>query len=297
MQAQGLELARATSLLAEMGRLELITRRTVDADLIGNYRSAFRGSGLLFSDIREYQPGDDVRRIHWKATARSNRAYVKSYEEDRQLRILVALDTSNSTGVHTPPFTSRHLRALEFSALITLLAAKSGDSLGLMLFSDQVELYFPPSKSRLQGKKVLYELTASRELRHATNIAQALRHIREREKRSSLIFLISDFFSPPFEDELRALAFRNDVVAVMLDDPRSALLPDVGLVELEDAETGQRRIVDSSMARQRLEQLKEERYRRLYELCSRVGADLVRLEGSPLRPLRELMQQRTNRYR
>ena len=297
MQTEGIDLSRTSSMLAELRRLELLTRRTVDADLIGRYRSAFRGTGLLYSDIREYQPGDDTRRIHWKATARSPRVYVKSYEEDRQLRIVVAIDVSRSTGVSLSGAGSRHRRALEFAALISLLAAKSGDCLGLLLFSDHVEKYLPPKKGRGHTQRVLHDIASPRTLAPATNVASALDFLFERERRRSLIFLLSDFYTPPFDDSLRKVARKHDLITVLLDDPSEALMPSVGLVQFEDAESGASRLVDSTREQSRLKSLKAERLASLQDCCRRGHSDLIIIEQSSLQPLLQLMQLRTHRFR
>lgn len=285
------------SLLAEVKRIELRTSRSVNAELLGKYRSAFRGSGLIYSDLREYLPGDDVKNIHWKVTARTNRVFVKSYEEDRELRIIVAVDVSNSTNFGSPK--TKHRKALEFAALISILARKSQDSVGLCLFSDDVEEFYPPKKSRSQHQRILLSLLQERTLRRGTNIAKALSHLRDFAKRSSVIFLVSDFYSTPFDRELRALAFRNDVICVLLGSSEDADLPQLGIVEYEDAEGDQRYILDTSSrrGREQLINLMQRRVQALKELCVALGVDFIEIGEHPLKPLAALMHRRTARIR
>lgn len=285
------------SMLAELRRVELRTRRNIDSDLMGRYRTAFRGSGLVYSDLREYQPGDEVKNIHWKATARTGKVYVKSYEEERQLNIMIAVDTSASTDFGRAK--SKHTKALEFAALITMLAQRSQDAVGLCLFSDKVEEYFPPKRSRTQLFRILFELLRARTLRPGTDIAGALDYIRSHQRKPAIIFLVSDFFSAPFESQLRYLSISHDLVCVALVDIQDRELPSVGIVEFVDAESGERILFDTSQrrARETLQRMQLERLEELNTLCKRLGADLIRVDENPLRPLAELMQRRMARLR
>ncbi len=291
------------ALLMELKRIELVTRRRIDTDLLGRYRSAFRGSGLLFSDLREYQPGDDVKHIHWRVTARTGRTFVKSYEEDRHLQVLVAVDISKSTGCGAfdgDRFRSAQQRASEFAGLLTLLGMKSQDSVGLLLFSDQVHSFLPPKRSRMQTRLLLLELMRTRNLPAQTDLRKPLEHLRAHARRGAIIFIVSDFYSPPFESELKALAFSHDVVLVHLADPNPQYLPKSGLVEMRDAEGTGTVLIDASSSRFRDLLLKQRsaRSQLVSELAKRSGADYLMLgDGSPLRPLRELMERRSRRMR
>jgi uncharacterized protein (DUF58 family) len=285
------------SVSGELRRIELHTKRRVTADLAGKYRSAFRGSGLLFSDIREYQPGDYVKNIHWKVTARTGKVYVKSYEEDRQLSIMLAVDISRSTDFGATR--SKHRKAIEFAALVSLLASQNRDSFGLCLFSDQVTSFTRPSASRRQFQRLLLELIGEHELRPATDVAAALDYLVEHQRKSSVIFVVSDFLSPDFDESFRRLAIRHDVIAVLVEDDIDCELPVAGIVEFEDAESGERYILDTShsASRELFEQQSKERTAKLKAKLRALGVDLMVLKDNPLTPLSELMTRRQARFR
>ena len=282
-------------LLAELKRLELRSRRRISGDLSGSWRSAFRGMGLTFADLREYQPGDEVRSIDWKASARSPHIFVKSYEEDRQLNIILALDISSSTAFGRR---SKHHKALEFAALLSLLAARNKDRIGLCLFSDQVEEFYPASQKRSQTQRLLSALLTKRKLRPATAIAPALEYLKKHQRKSSIIFLVSDFYAPPFEKELRELCFRHEVILVELCDEFDEALPNAGIVEFEAAEGGERVLIDTSRPGALLELKRHNQQRRakLASLCEG-GCDLISIDRDPLSPLAALMHRRTARQR
>jgi uncharacterized protein (DUF58 family) len=285
------------SVSGELRRIELHTKRRVSADLTGKYRSAFRGSGLLFSDIREYQPGDYVKNIHWKVTARTGKVYVKSYEEDRQLSIMLAVDISRSTDFGANR--SKHRKAIEFAALVSLLASQNRDSFGLCLFSDKVTSFTRPSASRRQFQKLLLELISEHELRPATDIGAALDYLVEHQRKTSVIFVVSDFLSPDFDESFRRLAIRHDVIAVLVEDDIDYELPAAGIVEFEDAESGKRYILDTSHPGSRaiFEQQSKERAAKLRAKLQVLGVDLMVLKDNPLSPLSELMTRRQARFR
>ena len=293
----GLSAILSPAMLSELRRIELRSRRAIDSTLAGNYRSAFRGSGLVFSDLREYQPGDDVKHIHWKATARTGKVFIKSYDEERLLNIMLAVDISRSTAFGKER--SKHRRALEFAALITMLAAQNKDAAGLCLFGDQVLEYLPPSARRAQIHKIISAVLAPRELAGGTDIASALRHIRTHQRRSAVVFVVSDFFSPPFEEELRYLSRRHDVILCLLADSLDYELPKAGIVEFMDAESGKRLHLDTSAARlnSHLKEQHEKRRLELRVLAQSVEADFLDLEGNSLSALASLMHRRTARQR
>lgn len=281
------------ALAAQLRRIELSTRKIVDTDLMGRYRSAFRGSGLTFADLREYQAGDDIKYINWKATARSSKVYVKSFEEERQLSVLLAVDISRSTEFGSKR--TKHALALEFSALIATLARICGDALGICLFSDQVEEFVPVGSARSQFQKVLLSLLAKRDLRPATDMQRALNFISSHQRRASIIFIVSDFFCGAFEYELRQLAARHDVICVLLDDLIDGELPSAGLVLFEDAESGRRCLIDTGSRRtkEKLAALHNERINSLSRMCSRCNCDFLDTKDGSLQALRRLMEQRT----
>lgn len=296
-QARNFSDLLSPTLLSELRRIELKTRRAIDSDLMGNYRSAFRGSGLIFSDLREYIAGDDVKHIHWKVTARTGKVYVKSFEEDRQQRVLVAVDISNSTNHGAPK--SKHIKALEFAAVVAMLAQQSHDQLGLCLFSDRVEEFFPPAHSRRQFQKVLLSILKHRQLRKGTDLKGSINYLLQQQRRSSIVFLVSDFLCPPFDEELRALAQRHDLVCVLLEDALDSTFPRAGIAEFRDAESGKVVLVDtsSSSARKQIELTHRRRIERLQSACRLAGADFMRIQDNTLRPLADLMQRRHARAR
>jgi hypothetical protein len=285
------------ALIAEARRLELRSARAIDSDTIGEFRSTFRGSGLTFAELREYEPGDDIRRIDWKATARSPRTYVKSYLEERSLSILVAVDTTRSTEFGAPR--TRQTRALEFAALLAILARRSGDAIGLARFSNQVEEFIRPERKRSQTQRILTSLLVPRLLAPATDLARAFDELRTTLRRRTVVFILSDFFSTPFADNLKLLSMRHDVICVQLRDAHSAALPAVGIVRVADAETGEELLIDTgtTAGQLALASLEDRHSEQLRQTCQAAGADCIVLSSNALKPLRDLMQQRARRSR
>ena len=238
-----------------------------------------------------------MKHISWKASTRSGKVYVKTYQEDRQLQVILAVDASASTGVGAPK--SKHRIALEFAALVTMLARQSQDAVGLCLFAGKVEEFIRPRARRGQFSEVMQALIRQRELPQTTDLNPAIDHLLRHTRRGSLIFLISDFKAPPFEHSLRRLSIHNDVVAVNLSGSTDQELPKTGLVQFRDAESGEQVIVDTGSAKVRQalrEQAAKERMA-LGALCSNFGVDLISVNDNPMRPLVELMQRRSKRYR
>lgn len=285
----------APGALTELRRLEFRTRRMMDADLCGQYRSAFRGTGLVYSDVREYQPGDDVKKIHWKISARTGKVYVKSYEEDRQLTVILVVDISRSTMFGTPR--SKHDKAFEFAALVSMLAQYNGDTAGLCLFSDEVEEFLPPAKSRSRFQRLVLSLLQERELRPASNLAGALEHVLKHHRRRAVIFVVSDFLCDGYEESLLRLSLKHDVINVLIEHDLDRELPRAGLVRFQDAESGEFLTIDTSSPRVRGEIAAQHdaRVAALSNCCRRLQCDLIRVSDNALRPLVQLMRRRTTR--
>ena len=283
------------SLVAEVRRIELKTRRSMNAETLGAYRSAFRGSGLTFADLRAYAPGDEIKNIHWKATARTGKVQVKTFEEERQLSIIVAVDTSPST-LFGKDRRNLH-KGVQFAALMALLARSSGDAFGLCLFGDTVTSYTPPARRRSQVQQALLTLLSVRPSTGGTAIGAALRHIHERQRRPAVVFVVSDFVAPPFSDDLGLLALRHDVVCVALRDELDHTLPNAGLVLFKDPESGRSAVIDTSSpkVRRALTRAEETRRETLRRDCRRLGASLIEIDEDPLSPLRALMEKRATR--
>jgi len=266
---------------AEVRRIEITTRHLVRDIVAGEYSSAFRGRGVEFAEVREYQPGDDVRTIDWNVTARLGAAYVKRFLEERELTVLFAVDYSASGAFGTRRRSKRTL-AVEVCAVLALAAARSNDRVGVACFTDRLERYVPPRKGRRQVLRVISELLAHDPAARGTDLAASLQALEPLLRRRSVLFLVSDFLADGWRPALGRLARRHDVIAVHLVDPRERELPDVGLLALEDAETGAWRWVDTASPRVR-ERARAAAIRFDRDLAvEEAGADLLRLDaGEP----------------
>lgn len=263
-------------LLRRIRRIEIRARRWVDHLFLGQYHSVFRGRGLEFSEVREYQPGDDVRIIDWNVTARMGAPYVKKFVEERELTVYLVVDISASEGFSTAPQTKAELAA-EIGALLALAAVRNNDRVGLIAFTDQVERYVAPRKGSQHVLRLIRELLYARPSRRGTDVAGALGFLSNVARRRSVAFLVSDFLAGGYEAALRVAARRHDVIAISLSDPREMGLPDAGLLELEDAETGERVVVDSGDAnvRCRYAEAAGHRIDERRRLLSAVGVDEI----------------------
>jgi uncharacterized protein (DUF58 family) len=233
--------------LRRIRRIELKTRRLVNDSFAGAYHSVFKGRGIVFDNVRPYQPGDDVRDIDWNVTARGDEAFIKQYAEERELTVMVVLDSSASCLFGTTSQSKRDLAA-EVGAVLTLAAVRNNDKVGLLIFSDQVEHFVAPRKGRNHVLHVIRDLLAARPANRGTNLSLALQSINRFLKQRSIVFFMSDFMAAPeeYERDLMVTARRHDLVALLLTDPREVGWPDVGLVMVEDAETGMVRQIDTS---------------------------------------------------
>ena len=237
-------------LLARIRRIEIRARRLVANRFLGEYHSVFRGRGIEFSEVRQYEPGDDVRAIDWNVTARMGAPYIKKYVEERELTVLLAVDVSASSAFSTTGVTKRELAA-EVAATLAFSAAANSDRVGMIAFTDRVEEYLPPGKDRRQVLRIVRDLLYLEPQGRGTSIAAALSYLARVQKRRAIVFLLSDFFDDGYENQLRAAALRHEVVALTLSDPREEAFPSAGLLDLEDAETGERVTVDTSDRRVR----------------------------------------------
>lgn len=231
--------------LAAVRKIQIRTSHLVTDLLAGDYRSAFKGRGMEFAEVRLYEPGDEVRTIDWNVTARTGVPHIKRHAEERELTVMLLVDASASTTFGSVRQTKRALAA-ELSAVFAFSAIQSNDKVGLVVFSDHVELALRPRKGTRHVLRVIRELLSLRPTGTGTDVSAALEHLNHVVHRRAVVFLVSDFLDPHCERALRVAARRHDLVAVVLDDPREATLPDVGLVALEEAETGARLLVDTS---------------------------------------------------
>lgn len=280
--------AFAARVADKVRRIEVQTRRLGSDALHGGVASRFLGRGLDFDEIREYAPGDDVRAIAWNATARSGRAFVKKYREERALTVVFVVDMSASGALGAGEISKRE-QAVEIAGVLALSAVRSDHRVGLLLFTDQVESYVPPGRGRPHAFRILRELVGREPKRRGTDLGVALRGLREDLKKRAVIVVLGDFLvgegglgraSP----ELRALARRHDVLLLRTGDAHDRMLPDVGLLTLEDAETGEVVEIDTSSKKQRKEL---EAVIRATDECIRTfarGAGVDLLELDTLRP-------------
>lgn len=245
---------RITRILKRVRRIELITRGRVRETLGGQYHSRFKGQGIEFDDFREYQAGDDVRFIDWNVTARLNEPFVRKYIEEREMTVLLLVDVSSS-GDYGSGDDSKRERAAEMAAVFAFSAQQNQDKVGLALFTNEVEFYLPARKGSAQALRIVREVLSYQPRQRTTAIEPALDLAIKRIPHRALVFVISDFITPgianpmqppSWEKALRAAAQKHDVVAVHLLDPRELELPDVGRVSLEDPETRQQVIVNTS---------------------------------------------------
>ena len=249
-------------LMAKVGRIRILTNRLIDDQLSGDYHSSFKGQGVEFDEVRPYTPGDDVRTIDWNVTARTGMPVIKRFSEERELTILFLVDVSGSQSYGSQRRSKMELAA-EVTALLALTAIRNQDKIGLVLFSDKIVKYIPPRKGRDSVMRLVREVLAAEDgAEGATDISEALRFLNGVQKRRAVVFLVSDFISSgtareegegSFERLLRATAHHHDLVCVPVSDPAERTLPDVGLVEIEDPETGELLLVDTSSAKVRRE--------------------------------------------
>jgi uncharacterized protein (DUF58 family) len=231
--------------LRQVRRIEVRTRRLVDSRFAGEYRSLFKGQGMEFAEVREYQPGDEVRSIDWNVSARMGRPFVKRYVEERELTIMLAVDLSGSSRFGTRA-RFKHDLAIELAGVLSLAAVRNNDRVGLMLFTDQVEHALPARKGRKHALRLIRDLLTVQPKGRGTSLSVTVDRLMRLLPHRSVVFLASDFMAGDIEKPLARLAQRHDVIAVTLEDPAERVLPDVGPARLEDPETGEVLEIDTS---------------------------------------------------
>jgi uncharacterized protein (DUF58 family) len=273
-------------LLDRVKAIEIKARRLVDELFVGQYQAVFRGRGLEFDELRPYVPGDDVRSLDWKTFARTGQAYIRRYREDRDLTVIFMVDVSASQSAGALPSTKGELAA-ELAAVLALAAIRNKDKVGLLLFASKAERYVRPAGGASHVLRVVREVLWSRPQSRGTDIGGALDYLAGVHKRRATVFLLSDFLTDGYSRQLRAAARRHDLLAIRIREPIDEELPDVGIVRIADAETGETADVDTSDMRvraayaERVALLDDDR-RRLFgevnvdEIAVRVGEDYVR---------------------
>lgn len=280
---------------AEIRRLELSIRKHATAETLGEFRSTFRGHGLTFSDLREYLPGDDIKRIHWKASARTGKTYVKNFEEERQLRIHIAVDFSESLFSGTDR--SALSRSIDCASLLSAFGVFNRDTVSLSLFGDGTITHVREGSSRFHLKNLFGALVEQRPLAGKSDLAGHLDSLTQILRKRCVLFIISDFICPPFEKQLRKLSHCHDVCGIEV--PTFERLPRQGLVLFEDPESGKRFEVDTSYepARRAIEERLQRKMLELSTLFSSAGGSFVRFRKSALHTIQDLSRRKRARIR
>lgn len=264
--------------LRKVKYLEVSTRKLVDSVFSGEYQTAFRGQGMVFSDFREYVPGDDIRSMAWTLSARSGKNFVKTYEEEREMNVMLVLDVSGSTDFGSGRYFKGEIMA-HVGAALSFAAQRNHDHVGLLLFSDQVEHVVKPKKGRGHVLRLLRDIYFYKPHSHRTSIASACDYLRGLLKRRATVFLMSDFWDDQYEKSLRYLASKHDVIAVVVRDLWEKEIPKVGIIDVQDPETGEFFTVDTndfatrSQIQEQLNQMSQKRD----TMLRRVGVDVINI--------------------
>lgn len=232
-------------ILKKVKLLEISTRKMVNNLFAGEYHTVFKGQGLTFSDFREYVPGDDIRSISWNLTAKAGKPFVKRYEEERELTMILAVDVSGSGDFGSHDYFKGEV-LVNLAAVLSFAALKNGDRVGLMLFSDQIEHYVPPKKGRPHIHRILRDLLYYKPKSRGTNLKLAIDHLSHTIKKRATVFILSDFLAENYDRSLRLVSKKHDVVAVVVEDSVEKKIPKMGLMDFEDAETGEMVTIDTS---------------------------------------------------
>jgi uncharacterized protein (DUF58 family) len=265
-------------ILRKIRRLELRTRRLVESSFAGQYQSVFKGRGMNFEEVRPYSPGDEIRAIDWNVTARTGEPYIKKFTEEREMTVMIVLDVSASGDFGSVRESKREMAA-EVASILAFSAIHNNDKVGLLLFSDRVELFIPPKKGRLHILRLIREMLFFSPKGRGTDLAGALEYMNKVITRRAVVFVISDFLTGDFSRPLTVSARRHDMVALTVVDPAEEALPDVGVILLEDPETGEQIEVDTSRRAitGHYERLAGERAKELGTLFGSRGVDMVQL--------------------
>lgn len=287
-------------ILKKVRQIEIVTRSLVEDVFSGEYHSVFKGLGMEFSEVREYQEGDDIRSIDWNVTARMGHPYIKKYVEERELTVVFLVDASGS-GLFGSVDRLKSEYAAEICAVLAFSAIKNNDRVGLVIVTDQVEKIVVPKKGRKHVLRVIRELLFFRPQHRGTSLREGLEHLIHVLNRKSVIFVVSDFLDEGFEKPLKVLARRHDLILMRISDPRELELPKVGLIRLEDAETGAVEVVDGSSRQVRADfrKLVSERRRRQEELFAFAKVDFIDLSvgSSYIEPLMSFFRMREKKFR
>ena len=292
-------------LLKKVRKIEIKTRGLSSHIFSGEYHSAFKGRGMAFSEVREYQPGDDIRAIDWNVTARFNHPYIKVFEEERELTVMLLVDMSASENFGTQKQLKKDLLT-EICAVLAFSAIQNNDKTGVIFFSDKIEKFIPPKKGKSHILRIIRELIDFNARSHGTDIDMALRYLTNAIKKKAIVFLISDFIDQKFlhehkkgNDSLRIASRKHDIVALRINDKRETELPNVGLIRVKDAETGKMKWIDTSNEniRRQYSRTSAKREARLKEIFVRSGIDSASIATSEsyVKPLMNLFKKRESK--
>ena len=285
-------------LLKKVRQVEIKTRCMVNQVFSGEYHSVFKGRGMEFSEVREYQYGDDIRQIDWNVTARNNKPFVKIFEEERELTVMLIVDMSRSGNFGTVSATKLEI-ATEICAVLAFSAIRNNDKVGMILFSDTVEKFIAPKKGKSHILRLVRELLSYEPQGSGTNISGALEYLNSVIKKRSIAFVVSDFIDTEYDNALRIVGKRHDVIAVTMNDPRERELPKIGLIKMKDAETGAERWIDTSNGQVQRSFAKfwaqQEEYLRRSLLSTKVDRINIEVHKPYIRPLVDFFKMRESR--
>ncbi|MDN3509978.1 MAG: DUF58 domain-containing protein [Candidatus Jettenia sp. CY-1] len=286
-------------ILKKIQQVEIHTRRLVNEAFVGEYHSVFKGRGMEFDEVREYQPGDEIRTIDWNVTARMGRPFIKRYVEERELTVMLLVDVSASGNFGS----IRQLKnevAIEICALLAFSAIKNNDKVGLIMFTDTVEKFIPPKKGQKHVLRVIRELLCSTPAGKGTNIPVALEYLNKISSRRTISFVVSDFIANDYAHALRIANKKHDVIAITIVDPREQELPNVGFIELKDAESGEVILVDTAhvLARKEFHKMKSRQMQERSKLFRSMGVDeiVINTNKHHVEPIVRFFRMRENRY-
>ncbi|MGV8123928.1 MAG: DUF58 domain-containing protein [Candidatus Xenobiia bacterium LiM19] len=289
-----------SDILRKIRTIEIKTTKLVEDYFSGQYESVFKGMGMEFSEVREYFPGDDVRAIDWNVTARFGKPFIKKFTEERELTIILMVDLSGSEEFGSREKSKAEI-ACEIGAIIAFSALKNQDKVGLILFTEEPEKFLPPKKGRRHVLRIIREILMYKPQKKGTDIQKALEYLNDVIKRKAVVFLISDFIGENYEKLLQITNKKHDLITIVLNDEREKTLPPIGLVELEDSETGERILIDSSDRKftehyRKLVSEEEEKRSKLFRK-TKVDSVEIRSDQSYVTPLYRFFRMRARRIR
>lgn len=287
-----------TDLIKKVRKIEIKTRGLSQQIFSGEYHSAFKGRGMAFSEVRDYFPGDDIRTIDWNVTARMNSPYVKIFEEERELTVMLLVDVSGSQSFGSSEQMKREYLT-ELAAVLSFSAIQNNDKIGVIFFSDKVEKFIPPKKGKHHTLRIIRELIEFKPQSKGTDVGAALEYLANVIKKRAIVFVLSDFISEKFDKAVRIASKKHDTIAVQIYDIREAALPQVGLMKISDPESGQERWIDTSnnTVQQQYAQWWEEKQSYLKHTLTKNKVDMIqlRIDKSYITPLKNFFKLREKR--